>query len=89
MSKQVSPADLLATRLPIRPQMTSRTRMERKAVDDVLGGDEMWKHADATDGACLAHGLVCRSRRPQRCATSATIGGRISISCRSGLQMNP
>ena len=24
--------------------------MKRKEVDDVLGGDEMWKHADSTDG---------------------------------------
>ena len=23
--------------------------MKRKEVDDVLGGDEMWKHADSTD----------------------------------------
>ncbi len=30
--------------------MTSRTTLTRKAVDDVLGGDEMWKHADATTG---------------------------------------
>ena len=30
--------------------MTSRTTLTRKAVDDVLGGDEMWKHADSTAG---------------------------------------
>jgi len=30
--------------------MTSRTKLKRKEVDDVLGGDEMWKHADATAG---------------------------------------
>ena len=30
--------------------MTSRTRLVRKEVDDVLGGDEMWKHADSTMG---------------------------------------
>lgn len=33
---------------PITKQMTSRTRLERKQVDDVLGGEEMWKHADST-----------------------------------------
>ncbi|KAF8823740.1 hypothetical protein HHX47_DHR9000187 [Lentinula edodes] len=33
---------------PITKQMTSRTKLERKTVDDVLGGDEMWKHADST-----------------------------------------
>lgn len=30
--------------------MTSRTKMKRKQVDDVLGGEEMWKHADSTAG---------------------------------------
>ena len=30
--------------------MTSRTRLKRKEVDDVLGGDDMWKHADSTAG---------------------------------------
>jgi len=61
--------------------------MKRKTVDDVLGGDEMWKHADATDGASLAHGSA--SLMPvQRCAINATIGGRISTSCRSGLLMS-
>jgi DNA-directed RNA polymerase III subunit RPC11 len=30
--------------------MTSRTRMKRKAVDDVLGGEDHWKHADSTTG---------------------------------------
>jgi DNA-directed RNA polymerase III subunit RPC11 len=28
--------------------MTSRSRMKRKAVDDVLGGDETWRDADST-----------------------------------------
>lgn len=35
--------------------MTTRTRLERKQVDDVLGGDDMWKHADSTAGACTFH----------------------------------
>lgn len=34
----------------IPDQMTSRTRLTRKQVDDVLGGDEAWKHADSTTG---------------------------------------
>ncbi|OCH91607.1 hypothetical protein OBBRIDRAFT_803154 [Obba rivulosa] len=37
---------------PITKQMTSRTKLKRKEVDDVLGGDEMWKHADATTVTC-------------------------------------
>ncbi|KDQ10701.1 hypothetical protein BOTBODRAFT_36016 [Botryobasidium botryosum FD-172 SS1] len=39
---------------PIRQQMTSRTRLERKQVDDVLGGDAMWKDVDSTQVACPA-----------------------------------
>jgi len=39
--------------------MTSRTRMRRKEVDDVLGGDEMWKHADSTDGEWYYYLKVC------------------------------
>jgi len=33
--------------------MTSRTRLKRKEIDDVLGGDEAWVHADKTQGAPL------------------------------------
>ncbi|KAK0466796.1 uncharacterized protein EV420DRAFT_1505419 [Desarmillaria tabescens] len=36
---------------PITKQMTSRTRLKRKEIDDVLGGDQAWEHADATQGA--------------------------------------
>ena len=35
---------------PITKQMTSRTRLRRKQTDDVLGGEEMWKHADSIAG---------------------------------------
>ena len=38
---------------PITKQMTSRARLERKQVDDVLGGEEMWKHADSTASKLL------------------------------------
>ncbi|EIW80451.1 hypothetical protein CONPUDRAFT_105468 [Coniophora puteana RWD-64-598 SS2] len=41
-----------AYEFPITKQMTSRTKMKRKQVDDVLGGDEMWKHADSTAISC-------------------------------------
>ncbi|KAF5325784.1 hypothetical protein D9611_000912 [Ephemerocybe angulata] len=37
-----------AYEFPITKQMTSRTRLKRKEIGDVLGGDEMWKHADQT-----------------------------------------
>jgi hypothetical protein len=39
-------------------QMTSRTRLKRKEVDDVLGGDEMWKHADSTAGELCSSPLL-------------------------------
>ncbi|CAL1712263.1 unnamed protein product [Somion occarium] len=41
-----------AYEFPIAKQMTSRTKLKRKEVDDVLGGDEMWKHADSTSATC-------------------------------------
>jgi DNA-directed RNA polymerase III subunit RPC11 len=41
-----------AYEFPISKQMTSRTKLKLKEVDDVLGGDEMWKHADSTAAQC-------------------------------------
>jgi DNA-directed RNA polymerase III subunit RPC11 len=38
---------------PITKQMTSRTRLARKQADDVLGGEEMWKHADSIADECF------------------------------------
>jgi DNA-directed RNA polymerase subunit M/transcription elongation factor TFIIS len=35
---------------PIAKLMTSRTGLARKQEDDVLGGGEMWKHADSIAG---------------------------------------
>ncbi|KAG1806744.1 uncharacterized protein HD556DRAFT_1428772 [Suillus plorans] len=37
---------------PISKQMTSRSRMTRKEVDDVLGGEETWRDADSTAITC-------------------------------------
>jgi hypothetical protein len=57
--------------------MTSRNKLKRKEVDDVLGGEEMWKHADATAGQCIE--LHCNIFEPsvsfflQHRATNATI----------------
>ncbi|KAI5886135.1 uncharacterized protein SCHCODRAFT_01107091 [Schizophyllum commune H4-8] len=39
---------------PITKQMTTRTRMKRKEIDDVFGGDEQWKHAQSTMAQCEA-----------------------------------
>ncbi|WFD00969.1 RNA polymerase III C11 subunit [Malassezia yamatoensis] len=33
-------------------QVTSRTRLERKQVDDVMGGEDSWKNVDSTDAVC-------------------------------------
>jgi DNA-directed RNA polymerase III subunit RPC11 len=54
ISQQVCPSSFLLSSTHQRPktQMTSRTKLKRKQVDDVLGGDEMWKHADATAASC-------------------------------------
>jgi hypothetical protein len=38
------------SKLRLMVQMTSRIHMKRKDVDDVLGGEDHWKHADSTAG---------------------------------------
>ena len=42
--------------------MTSRTRLKRKEVDDVLGGEEMWEHADSTAGELSSSPLLGPAR---------------------------
>ncbi|CAO1632593.1 unnamed protein product [Parajaminaea phylloscopi] len=37
---------------PIVKQMTSRTKLKRKEVDDVMGGEDSWKNVDSTDAPC-------------------------------------
>ncbi|KLO13012.1 hypothetical protein SCHPADRAFT_828654 [Schizopora paradoxa] len=37
---------------PITKQMTSRQRLQRKVVDDVLGGEAAWRDADQTTVTC-------------------------------------
>jgi DNA-directed RNA polymerase III subunit RPC11 len=39
--------------------MTSRTHMKRKDVDDVLGGEDQWKHADSIMGLFRRRLLDC------------------------------
>lgn len=43
-------------------QVTSRIRLERKQVDDVMGGEDSWKNVDSTDGMFITFD---RSRVPQ------------------------
>jgi len=65
---------------PITKQMTSRTRLERKQADDVLGGEEMWKHADSIASELPIHpsfrlpwgartlGWICMFRNRRSCS---------------------
>ncbi|CEH19145.1 dna-directed rna polymerase iii subunit rpc10 [Ceraceosorus bombacis] len=32
--------------------MTTRVRLRRKQVDDIMGGEDAWKNVDATDAPC-------------------------------------
>lgn len=47
---------------PMDRQVTSRIRLERKQVDDVMGGEDSWKNVDSTDGMFITFDL---SRVPQ------------------------
>jgi DNA-directed RNA polymerase III subunit RPC11 len=38
-------------------QITSRTHLKRKEVDDVLGGEGSWDNVDKTDGAFSSYCL--------------------------------
>jgi hypothetical protein len=70
--------------------MTSRTKLVRKAVDDVLGGEETWKHADSTMGRLPFFFSENNHLHInfQRLATSVTTTKRISISYRFGQRMS-
>lgn len=35
---------------PIAKQMTTRVKLTRKQVDDIMGGEDAWKNVDSTDG---------------------------------------
>lgn len=37
-----------------------RTYLKRKAVDDVLGGEDSWKNVDSTEGILLTSRLLMR-----------------------------
>jgi len=49
--------------------MTSRTRLKRKEVDDVLGGEETWRDADQTDSECCPSvpERVAHPSSPEQC----------------------
>jgi DNA-directed RNA polymerase subunit M/transcription elongation factor TFIIS len=72
-------------------QLTSRTRLERKQIDDVLGGAETWAHADQTQGLpSVLHGFSVANRceLPQRHAPTVMPAKLIFINYRLGLPMN-
>ena len=43
---------------PMVNQVTSRMYLERKQVDDVMGGEDSWKNVDSTDGTSAFHLLT-------------------------------
>lgn len=55
----------------ITQQISMRTHLERKQVDDVMGGDEAWASVDQTNGECYwrrSRGGVERWRSAGQCA---------------------
>lgn len=61
--------------------MTSRTKLKRKEVDDVMGGEDSWKNVDSTDAPCpkcenpKAYFMQLQIRsadEPSECETSYT-----------------
>ncbi len=67
--------------------------MTRKQVDDVLGGDEAWKHADSTTGVFDLTNMPLDSLRltkpEKQPAQNATMVALTSISCRLDPLTNP
>lgn len=72
--------------------MTSRTRLERKQVDDVLGGEETWKDADQTESTPPSSSeIVCVgfANLVKNNAIDAIQIEPIIVSCRSVLLTSP
>ena len=82
----------------LKSKVTSEATLERKVVDDVLGGPDAWKNADQTEGAralpatttsCHHHRAHLRLPHPARprfrqpTAASAATTTRTTSSCRS------
>lgn len=42
----------------ITQQISMRTHLERKQIDDVLGGEDAWKNVDQTDGELITSSLA-------------------------------
>ena len=52
----------------ITAKISEKITFERKQVDDVLGGDEAWANAPATEGATSLHAVSLQWRNLQTCA---------------------
>ncbi|KAG9014112.1 RNA polymerase III C11 subunit [Tulasnella sp. JGI-2019a] len=79
---------------PIEKLMVSRTKLQRKAVDDVLGGDAMWADADKTKGLSWPHRtllltLTLPSSGSQWRVPNAKTTGHTLCNSRSGRLMSP
>ena len=59
----------------LKSRVTSEATLERKVVDDVLGGPDAWKNADQTDGACS---LPARHLVPPPCRPHAHLASVLS-----------
>lgn len=64
----------------ITQQISMRTHLERKQVDDVLGGEDAWKNVDQTDGELHSADGKADDQRIARSARSVT--ERTSDRCR-------
>ena len=60
----------------LKSKVTSEATLERKVVDDVLGGPDAWKNADQTEGARAlpATSTSCLRRRARLRLPSARLG---------------
>ena len=73
---------------PKSAQMNSRTRLKRKEVDDILGGDEAWGNIITGQSSSDIFILVCQLSALQCHVPNVNIPQHITWNCRSGLQMN-
>lgn len=64
-------------------QVTSRMYLQRKQVDDVMGGEDSWKNVDSTEGMKALHVSILHG---QLLVPSVRMIAPILCSCRSGLR---
>ena len=55
----------------LKSKVTSEATLERKVVDDVLGGPDAWKNADQTEGARALPATTTSCLPPPPCTSQA------------------